>query len=301
MGLNSYFRRRFIRPALLSMTSTIQHLAATFPHAAGDADYTLPAYPGPQERHTSSSLPIAPEPFRAGYCTSTESYLASGRDDVTTMRRLLTESGAPIEGLGRILEFGVAGGRLIRHLEELADTQEIWGVDCWASAILWCKEHLSPPFHFATTGISPHLPFEDRSFGLVVAGSVWTHLDDLAEAWALEMRRILRPDGRFYFTINDRSAVAFFEGDGSAEDRARYIERIRPNAWESWRKLLDSHAGYRRFARGEAQMATMGRSTEAHVLWDVDHLVKRFGPGWRVCSITPRAYGHQTGVLLAKG
>jgi predicted nucleic acid-binding Zn finger protein len=39
---------------------------------------------------------------------------------------------------------------------------------------------------------------------------VWTNLDDLAEAWALEARRVLRHDGRFYFTINDRSAVTVF-------------------------------------------------------------------------------------------
>jgi hypothetical protein len=47
-------------------------------------------------------------------------------------------------------------------------------------------------------------------------------------------------------------------------------------------------------------MVTMGRSTQAHVLWDVDYLLKRWGPGWRICSVTPEAYGHQTGVLLAR-
>jgi SAM-dependent methyltransferase len=164
--------------------------------------------------------------------------------------------------------------------------------------VLWCKEALSPPFHFATTTVVPHLPFEDNYFGLVYAGSVWTHLDDLAEAWSLEARRVLWPNGRFYFTINDRSAVKFFQGGG--KDRARYIERVRPKNWEAWLTQLKNDAGYQKFARGEAQMVTMGRSTNAHVLWDVDYLIQRLGPGWRVCSITPEAYGHQTGVLLAK-
>jgi SAM-dependent methyltransferase len=181
-----------------------------------------------------------------------------------------------------------------------APHQEIWGVDIWASAILWCKEHLSPPFHFATTTVTPHLPFEDRSFGLVFAGSVWTHLDDLAEAWALEVHRILRPGGCLYFSINDRSAVKVFEGGGIAENRARYLERIRPDNWSGWLRLLESHSGYQRFAEGDAQMVTMGRSTQAHVMWDVDYLLKRWGPGWRICSVTPEAYGHQTGVLLAR-
>lgn len=303
MNLVGKLRRRFFDPlvgaSLPSFASQTQHLAAVFPHNDRESTYTLPAYPAAQ-RHPGSALPIPPEPLWAHYCTSAETYLQSGADDTETMRRLLKGSGASIESLGRILELGVAGGRLIRHLDDLAQKQEIWGVDCWASAVLWCKEHLSPPFHFATTTVTPHLPFEDRSFGLVFAGSVWTHLDDLAEAWALEVRRILQPEGRFYFTMNDRAAVSVFQGGGNPEQRQRYIERIRPENWENWLKLLEGHPGYKRFAKGEAQMVTMGRSTQAHVLWDADYLIKRLGPGWRVCSITPEAYGHQTGVLLAK-
>lgn len=304
MSLTDKLRRRcfdpLVRASLHSFVPQTQHVAALYPHNDRDSTYTLPAYPQAAQKHRRSSLPIPPGPLWAGYCTGVETYLQSGADDTATIRRLLQDSGAPIETLGRVLELGVAGGRLIRHLNDLAQTQEIWGVDCWASAILWCKEHLSPPFHFATTTVTPHLPFEDRSFGLVFAGSVWTHLDDLAEAWALEVRRILQPEGRFYFTINDRSAVAFFQGGGNPADRARYVERIRPDAWQHWLDRLKNHTGYQRFAKGEAQMVTMGRSTSAHVLWDADYLIKRLGPGWRVCSITPEAYGHQTGVLLAK-
>jgi SAM-dependent methyltransferase len=274
--------------------ATIQHIAALYPHKDMEWRYTLPAYPG------ATPFAIPPEEFRASYCTTDATYLASGRDDTETMRRLLTDSGVSIQDLGKVLELGVAGGRMIRHLADIANSQEIWGTDIGASAILWCKEHLSPPFHFATTTVTPHLPFEDRYFGLVFAGSVWTHLDDLAEAWALEVRRILRPGGRFYFTINDRSAVKFFQGGGSAKDRERYIERIRPDGWRSWLEMLEHDDAYQRFARGEVQMVTMGRSTQAHVMWDVDYLIGRLGPGWRVCSVTPEAYGHQTGVLMAK-
>jgi SAM-dependent methyltransferase len=291
--------KRGIKAGLLSDTAMLQHLAAFFPYRVEESSYTLPAYPEEQRRHPSSKLPIPPDPFWAQYCTNVETYLQSGLDDTITVRRLLTESGAPIEQLGRILELGVAGGRLIRHFEDLSQQQETWGVDVWSSAILWCKEHLSP-FNFATTTLTPHLPFEDRSFGLIYAGSVWTHLDDLAEAWTLEAHRLLRPGGRLYFTINDRSAVKIFEGGGSDENRARYIERIRPENWTAWLKLLVGQAGYQSFARGEAQMVTMGRSTDSHVMWDADYLLKRLGRGWEVCSVTPEAYGHQTGVLLGR-
>ena len=283
-----------------SIVATIQQVAAIYPHSSGDDTYTLPAFAGVMTEHSDSPLPVPPEPLWAYYCTNADSYLRSGQEDIATMRRLVNESGAAVEDLGRILEFGVAGGRLIRHLADLAPSREIWGVDIWATAILWCQEHLSPPFHFATTTVIPHLPFEDRFFGLILAGSVWTHLDDLAEAWSLEMRRVLKPGGRLYFSINDRSAAKIFEGDGSAKDRERYIERVRPDDWNRWLEQLHDNVGYQRFIEGEAQMVTMGRSTQAQVLWDVDYLLRRWGPGWRVCSVTPEAYGHQTGVLLER-
>jgi SAM-dependent methyltransferase len=283
-----------VRAGLPAMAATIQHIATIYPHQGADPSYTLPAHPG------GAAFAIPPEEFRASYCTTDATYLASGRDDTEAMRRLLVGSGTSIQELGNVLELGVAGGRMIRHLTDIANSQEIWGVDHWASAILWCKEHLTPPFHFATTTVTPHLPFEDRYFGLVFAGSVWTHLDDLAEAWALEVRRILRPGGRFYFTINDRSAVKIFQGGGSSKDRERYIERIRPDNWRGWLEMLERDNAYQSFARGDVNMVTMGRSTQAHAMWDVDYLFSRLGPGWRLCSVTPEAYGHQTGVLLAK-
>jgi SAM-dependent methyltransferase len=289
-----------IKQALGNSGSFLQHAATLFPHQVNRSTYTLPAYPEAQARHPHSDLPLPPEPLWAQYCTSAESYLRSGQEDIATLRRLLLQSGVAIEDLGRLLELGVAGGRMIRHLGDLAPRQEIWGVDVWASAVLWCKEHLSPPFHFATTTVLPHVPFEDRSFGLVFAGSVWTHIDDLAEAWALEVRRILRPGGRFYFSVNDRAAVKFFQGGGTEQNRRRYIERIKPENWNAWLAMLEKSPEYQRFVRGEVQMVTMGRSTQAQVLWDIDYLLKRFGPGWRVSSITPEAYGHQTGVLLER-
>ena len=171
-SLRRFLTNRIIQPAigpsLLTEAAVVQQIAAVFPHDGAESSYTLPAYPDAARLHPNSPFPIPPDQFWAHYCTSVETYLSSGLDDTAIMRRLLSESGAPIEGLGRILELGVAGGRLIRNLSDLAANQQIWGVDIWASAVLWCQEHLSPPFHFATTTVTPHLPFEDRSFGVTI-------------------------------------------------------------------------------------------------------------------------------------
>ena len=111
------------------------------------------------------------------------------------MLEILSKAGVSLPSLGNVLEFGCADGRMIRWLEDWAHDREIWGTDIDASRILWCKQNLGRHFRFATTTIVPHLPFEDRHFGFIYAGSVFTHIDDLADAWIAELRRVLRPAG----------------------------------------------------------------------------------------------------------
>src|SRR5207244_2674608 len=53
----------------------------------------------------------------------------------------------------------------------------------------------------------PPLAFEDRYFDFIYAGSVFTHIADLAEAWLMELRRIVRPGGRLYLTIQDERSI----------------------------------------------------------------------------------------------
>jgi SAM-dependent methyltransferase len=292
--------RQNLARLLSAMDEQIMQLATYYPHAL--TSYSVPAYRDQMLQVEDELLPVPPQhPFWADYCTSAKAWVQSGKDDLEIMRRILRASGFAIEEAGKILEFGVAGGRLIRHLQNLTPKTEIWGVDFWASAIRWCQEHLSPPFYFATTSAVPHLPFSDQSFDLIYAGSVFTHLDDLVEAWFLELQRVLRRGGRLYFTINDRHAVSIFEGAGSTEARARYIERVRgAQHWQNWIDSLHRTPEYARFLRGDAQMISMGRPGTCHVLWDADYLKSRIGPGWKWHSVTPEAYGHQTGVLLER-
>jgi SAM-dependent methyltransferase len=284
-----------------------------WPHNARDDDfwltqrlpfndpYSRPPAPDLSSTDESSPLPVPPREFWAGYCTSVESFLASGREDCETMSRLLTESGAPIEEAGRILEFGCGGGRMLRWLTHLTPETQLWGTDIFSSRILWCQDHLSPPCYFATTTMAPHLPFEDRSFGLVYCGSVFTHLDDLAESWFLELHRILRPGGRLYFSINDRHAVTVFDGQADPDAYARYYERTGgKDNWDVFVAAISQSADYQRFRRGDAYMVTIGRSMSAHVMWDSEELSRRLEYGYSTCSVTPEAYGHQTVVLLER-
>jgi SAM-dependent methyltransferase len=145
-----------------------------------------------------------------------------------------------------------------------------------------------------------HLPFKDEYFDLVYAGSVFAHIDELTNAWFLELRRILKPGGKLWFTINDRRATKVFEGERTAAEFEYYC--IRVGGKQNWVNFVDGyfrqHPAYRRFVNKEVDMVVIGRPGEAHVLWDADVLCKRLEPFWQTLSVTAKAYGHQTAVLL---
>lgn len=135
-----------------------------------------------------------------------ESYLNGGRGDAEAMLTTVREAGAIDEGLDRILDFGCAEGRVLRFLPA-GTKRELWGVDVNAERIAWAQQHLAPPLRFATTTTAPHLPFADGYFDLIYAISVFTHISELADAWFLELLRVLRPGGHVHLTIHDEHSV----------------------------------------------------------------------------------------------
>lgn len=293
--------RERLRDQVPDLAPQLMQFAQFWPHDHGAATFSRPIHPDESTIDPASAFAVPPPELWAGYCTSAPSWLASGHEDVTTMARIMEESGAPIAGCERILELGCAAGRMIRWLPPIAPDAQLWGTDIWSTAILWCQGHLSPPCHFATNTMAPHLPFEDRSFDLVYAGSVFTHLDDLAETWFLELHRILRPGGRLYVTLVDEHAVRVFDGHADPADYPGYYERTGGKAeWDVFVRTNEGRPDYQRFRRGDAYMITLGRSMVAHVMWNSAELCRRLEYGYAVRAVTPESYGHQTTVLLER-
>lgn len=212
-------------------------------------------------------------------------YLKTGENDIRAMRNILRADG--FEMLGeRIMEFGCSGGRLLRHLEAEARSNEVWGVDLHSAAIHWAQTHLSPPFHFFTNTTAPHLPFEDNQFGLIFAGSVWTHIGELDDAWLLEMRRILRPGGRLYVTISDENTLA-------------EVKRLSPDhASNAHVAELDSATGM--LSKDWVAFVTRTTPWLQRVVYRREAWLQRIGQWMDVRTAKPNAYGWQTGVLLSK-
>src|SRR6187549_1305333 len=74
-------------------------------------------------------FPIPPKDLWVGYASDAEGYISTGKYHVTEMTRALEQSGFSIGSAKRILEFGCAAGRMIRHLPEIAPNAQLWGVD----------------------------------------------------------------------------------------------------------------------------------------------------------------------------
>ncbi len=223
------------------------------------------------------------------HCHPDDLYLAVSRDLVGTMKSTLQAANFCLEPGNRVLDFGCADGILIRQLHDLAMTGEVWGVDIDGTHINWCQQNLSPPFKFVTTTSFPHLPFEDRYFDFVYAGSVFTHIADLVEAWLMELKRIVRPGGKFYLTIHDKNTLRIMND----------IELWKSTLRRADKDLHFTSAEFGMFAINRTPGAG-GRRVEAQVFHDADYVRKHWGNYLKVISVTPEAYGYQTAVLLEK-
>ncbi|MGH9366320.1 MAG: class I SAM-dependent methyltransferase [Thermoanaerobaculia bacterium] len=130
-------------------------------------------------------------------------------------QRTFADFAAAVErhgGFGRVrrmLDWGCGCGRVTAHF--LADGQvaEVHGVDIDGEAIAWCVGAL-PRGRFQQSGPYPPLPFPDRYFDLVVAYSVFTHLErGVQKLWLAEMRRVLSPGGLLLATAHGEFAAAY--------------------------------------------------------------------------------------------
>ena len=195
----------------------------------------------------------------------------------------MAASGKALGECRRIFELGCGAGRMLRWLPEAgARATELWGADVSADHILWCQQHLSPPFRFVTTTSCPHLPFPDGYFDLVYAGSVFTHVSELVDAWLLEIRRVLGAGGRAYLTVLDRHSLEYLRTH-PARPLAQRISAL-PEEMQFW--------------TSDFGMASIGRGFGSLVFYDERFIRERWGRILDVLSITPEAYDLQSAVLL---
>lgn len=245
------------------------------------------------ERSVIDGLPIPPtKELRLWYGTSPEHYVETGKQDIERMLGILAEGGVAADRLLHVLELGCGAGRMLRHVPRQPGRSEHWGVDINAKCIMWAQRYLMPPMSFAITTTAPHLPFPDATFDLVFAGSVFTHIADLADAWFLEVRRVLRPGGHAYLTVHDENTVGYLMSDEAASN--------------PWQKSV--HEMMRRFehdtgvvSRGYRAFCIASNAIDqVQIFYDQQTLVRKWGAWMTPVSQTPWAYGQQTALVFRR-
>jgi ubiquinone/menaquinone biosynthesis C-methylase UbiE len=264
--------------------STVSHSRLFLPYKEGEWGYVVLNHEHTDRSCSPRDLPVPPHHLLLGHADA-KTFLDWGEQHFSNMARILEDSGHPVAPGQKILDFGCGSGRLIRWLCGVAEDSEIWGVDIRGGHILWCKQNLQPPFHFAVTTIVPHLPFEDNYFDLVYAGSVFTHIDDLVDSWLLELKRILKPNGRLYITIHDNTSISILKKEG----REQPIGKL----YHSIPQFLD-------YSSRDFAYFTLGRSDESQVFYDLNYFRTMAGRLFEILAVEQKAYGHQTAILMRK-
>jgi len=127
-------------------------------------------------------------------------FLESGRLAAESIRAALERASTRIEDARAILDFGCGCGRVLRNWVDLPGT--VAGSDLSADAIAWCRENLRFA-HFETNTLVPPLAFDDASFDLAYALSVFTHLPEAMQLdWMDELARVTRPGGHLLVTTH---------------------------------------------------------------------------------------------------
>lgn len=271
------------------------HISAKFfPYKGNDSFYEILKKSHHIDMLTDQMLlPVPPKTLWEGYAETEEMYLDTGRKHISTMLEILSRDDFQIQHGFKVMEFGCAAARMLRWLADKASDGEFWGVDICADHIIWCQQHLSPPFYFFTTTTEPHLPFPDGYFDLIYAGSVFSHISELADFWFLELRRILRSGGRLYVTIHDRNTIDRLFETNPSFFLAKELRKVDQET-DILSKPFDMFS-FAMFSDGDKR-----NPKGAMVFYDDEYLIKKLRSFFDVKSVTPEAYGLQTAFLLEK-
>jgi SAM-dependent methyltransferase len=223
---------------------------------------------GPQRVTPTDGVPLPPRRLmvRVAGTADADWFLRSGRAGYDAIA-----AHVPLDDTESVLDFGCGCGRVTRYFRD--HHGDVAGSDVNRDAVAWCRTNL-PFARFEVNGLAPPLAFDDASFDLVYALSVFTHLTaDLQLAWRDELHRVLRPGGRLLVTTHGRSYLQRLDEDERArfergELVVRWAEVVGSNlcsAYHPERYLRDTFADGFTFLELEAEGAR-GNPTQDLVL-----------------------------------
>jgi SAM-dependent methyltransferase len=222
---------------------------------------------------------------REGYFGSRHlEYWLSGLRD---MRKVIAATNLDRLEAPRVLDFGGASGRTIRHFRTWRPAAELYLSDINPQHVLVAKRLFGGQIIALRNRGLPALPFRDGYLDCVVAFSVFTHVDADDTAWLMELRRITKPGGHIYLTIHDQATWEILPktvvGNTSFAN-----EEFRRNYEES-AQLIGRRVHTYSNAADYACNVFIGR----------DYIERHWAPLFRGYTISPLAHDHQSSVTFA--
>jgi len=283
-GLKRRLRERFKAETAMALEAN-EMLARIYTPATYRAEGSWLTWDRPLTARAGDALPLPPPEFRMGHAHDDVAYVEAGRTSAEFIRRIVSREGVALTPGNAILEWGCAGGRVIRHFAREAAESDVWGIDQHGPSIAWCKANLSPPFKFVTCTALPHLPFQDNTFTLVYAASVFTHILHLMDMWIMEFRRILRPGGLALFTVHDEHSARYL---ATHEGERRLVD---PDGRAAFGSGLDHEVSF---------VSAGGRWDRVAGFLRSDWIARDWGQYLDVVSFEPLSQSYQTTVVLRK-
>ena len=178
------------------------------------AEYASRLQAGPEEmreRIGRDKCPIPHPGNREGYAEGNHlDYWLSGYADHRMVQGIAAEYG--VKG-GRYFDFGGSTGRVFRNFALQTDAWDVWSCDFKISSVEFNLKYFPPQIRVFLNSSLPSLPLPDSYFDLIVACSVFTHLDEAETGWLLELRRILKVGGIACLSIHSQDTWSRMHGD----------------------------------------------------------------------------------------
>ncbi len=216
------------------------------------------------------------------------------RDHALVLKRLAAHDALPRPGES-ILDFGCASGRVLRHFHCQTPGFDLWGADINLRNVEWVRRFLDPSLKVFQSTALPHLPLEDRSFALIYAFSVFTHIDELELAWLLELRRILRPGGVAYLTVHTEHTWAALKPNMPLYHAILRVARDQPE-----RRITPE--SFSRPMPGERVVfaAPSGRAYNLNIIHSTAYLRTTWGRFFDILDFHPAGSNYQDVIILRR-
>jgi SAM-dependent methyltransferase len=138
---------------------------------------------------------------REGYGATDAQYWMSGYVEYLTLTGIAARHGVRH---GVMFDFGGSTGRVFRNFHYQGGWK-VWANDFKRSSVEWNLANFPPAIRAFQGMYQPVLPIRSDTFDLIIALSVFTHIDETETNWLLELNRVLKPGGIALLTIHNEA------------------------------------------------------------------------------------------------